>query len=87
MKVPVKGRWCDHYHCFDLDSFLTTNLQCPKWMCPENKKDTPVKLYRDEFTMHLLQLATSDDTHVNIDCSEMKATFNKSGLEFKITQD
>jgi hypothetical protein len=54
LKVPVKGRWCDHYHCFDLENYLNTNLQCPKWMCPENNKDKPVKLYRDEFTMHLL---------------------------------
>jgi hypothetical protein len=25
MKVPVKGRMCEHYHCFELENYLSAN--------------------------------------------------------------
>jgi hypothetical protein len=51
IKIPVKGRWCKHYDCFDLESYLCTNLQCSKWICPKTNKEKPIKLFGDEFTM------------------------------------
>ena len=67
LKSPVKGRWCEHYTCLDLESYLLTNKQYPRWICPECKSKT-VKLYRDEFTIHLLDKAHEDDTQVLVDC-------------------
>ena len=63
------------------------NSQYPRWICPENKRDKPVQLYRDEFTMQLLQIASEEDTLVVIDYFAMKATFDKSGTECNITSD
>ena len=85
IKIPVKGRWCEHYDCFDLESYLGTNLQYPKWTCPKTNRDKPIKLFGDEFTMLLLQLAAENDTLVHIDYHSMRAKFNESGLEFEIS--
>ena len=27
MKTPVKGQWCDHYDCFDLENYLSFNIK------------------------------------------------------------
>ena len=34
MKNPVKGQWCDHYECFDMEVYLQSNIKAQVWKCP-----------------------------------------------------
>lgn len=36
IKTPVRGIFCSHYQCFDLNSFLTliNSSANPRWICP-----------------------------------------------------
>lgn len=52
LRVPVKGQWCSHYDCFDLENYLGMNAITQKlrnWTCPLERKDKPMILRRDEF--------------------------------------
>lgn len=44
IKTPVKGKFCEHLQCFDLDAFVTTNTKLTnrKWFCPCVRQDKPV---------------------------------------------
>lgn len=39
IKLPVRGLFCRHFHCFDLYNFLlmTSQTSNPKWICPTCK--------------------------------------------------
>jgi len=34
MKLPVKSIKCNHFQCFDLQAFLSSNKIEPTWLCP-----------------------------------------------------
>ena len=36
IKTPVRGIFCSHYQCFDLNNFLvlTSSSTNPRWLCP-----------------------------------------------------
>ncbi|CDW83014.1 miz zinc finger family protein [Stylonychia lemnae] len=66
--IPVKGQWCEHDLCFDLENYIGMN-QNPtsrKWICPCQPSDKPVILRRDEFTMKLLEIAKPDEDVLHI---------------------
>ncbi|KAK7307878.1 hypothetical protein VNO77_41318 [Canavalia gladiata] len=34
IRIPVKGRSCKHFQCFDFDNFINMNSKRPSWRCP-----------------------------------------------------
>ncbi|XP_050235788.1 E4 SUMO-protein ligase PIAL2-like [Mercurialis annua] len=34
IRTPVKGHCCNHYQCFDFESFMMSNSKRPSWRCP-----------------------------------------------------
>lgn len=40
VKVPVRGLFCTHFQCFDLQNYLVvvSNTANPRWVCPLCKK-------------------------------------------------
>lgn len=83
MKVPVKGQWCEHDQCFDLETYLSSNqkITSRRWICPCRPNDKPLTLRRDEFTQKLLDLAKDEDV-VEVNCDlEIKL---KNGAVYKI---
>lgn len=79
IKVPVRGQWCEHDQCFDLETYVWMNQKPDrrKWICPCTPLDKPVILYRDEFMMRLLDLAKKDDVECSI----------SENLEIKLDSD
>lgn len=69
---PVRGQWCEHFQCFDLETYVMSNAKINnrKWICPVCPADKPVQLFRDEFMLRLLEIAAK----VNFD--EFKVEIN-----------
>ena len=40
IKYPVRGKKCEHLQCFDLQTYLNSNIHCKKWQCPYCGKST-----------------------------------------------
>lgn len=56
IKVPVKGKSCNHVQCFDLDNYYTLNSNIPKWKCPIcNKICTINNLCIDDYVNEIIQ--------------------------------
>eukprot|EP00347_Sterkiella_histriomuscorum_P002292 403368715 len=68
IQVPVKGQWCEHDLCFDLDNYIAMNARptCRLFKCPCRPSDKPVILKRDEFTMRLLEIARPEEDTLSI---------------------
>lgn len=55
MAIPVRGRQCHHFQCFDLDSYLEKGAADGCWQCPVCNKPTPTSsLVRDDFVSLIL---------------------------------
>ena len=78
MRTPVKGQWCDHYECFDLNNYIESNTKSKAWICPVCPSDKPVNLYRDEFMMALIE-ASNGETEAEIDYESLEVKF-KHGI-------
>lgn len=41
---PVRGQWCDHFQCFDLETYISSNAKFSsrKWICPVCPGDKPI---------------------------------------------
>jgi len=84
MKTPVKGQWCDHYECFDLNTYIESNQKAQVWRCPVCPQDKPVNLYRDEFMQELID-AAKGETEAEIDYETLEVKFKHS--VFNLTPD
>jgi hypothetical protein len=74
MKTPVKGQWCDHYECFDINTYLESNQRAQIWKCPVCPQDKPVILSKDEFMMALIEVSRGE-TDCEIDYENLEAKF------------
>jgi hypothetical protein len=62
IKTPVRGEFCTHLKCFELESYIIMNSTTNRrWICPCNPKDKPVRLFRDEFMMRILERSMADE--------------------------
>nr|KMM70017.1 MIZ zinc finger domain-containing protein [Coccidioides posadasii RMSCC 3488] len=59
-EIPVRGKLCSHWECFDLDTFLATrptgtgHSMAENWKCPICRKDArPQSLLIDEFLLDI----------------------------------
>jgi hypothetical protein len=77
MKTPVKGQWCLHPKCFDLETYIATNTKFSnrKWICPTCPLDKPIMLFRDEFMMKLIEATSDDETQCTIN-EKLEIKFN-----------
>lgn len=88
LEVPVRGQWCSHFDCFNLDTYLGMNATTAKtrsWVCPVERGDKPVLLRRDEFFMEVLDLAGDSDSEIELNLKNLTFKFNVSGMEFRLT--
>ena len=47
LQVPVKGQWCSHFDCFNLETYLGMNAITQKtrsWSCPLVPTEKPIIL-------------------------------------------
>ncbi|EEP76892.1 predicted protein [Uncinocarpus reesii 1704] len=60
--IPTRGKFCSHWECFDLDTFLSTRMtvisnghgMVENWKCPICRKDArPSSLVIDEFLLDI----------------------------------
>jgi hypothetical protein len=60
---PVRGQWCDHFQCFDLETYISSNTKFTsrKWICPVCPGDKPVQVFKDEFMMRLIEIAAKEN--------------------------
>jgi hypothetical protein len=66
--VPVRGRDCQHFECFDLDAYLSKGSGDGLWCCPLCKQDCSTSsLVKDEFFATLLTHSTAASNIVNLD--------------------
>lgn len=78
--IPVRGRWCLHRDCFDLDIFLNTRPRrqphspsvVDEWKCPRCRNDArPQNLVVDGFLMQVIKelsaLGLSDTRAIIVD--------------------
>jgi len=74
MKNPIKGQWCDHYECFDLETYLQSNVKAQIWKCAICPQDKPVQFFKDEFMMALIEVSKGEK-EVEIDYEKLTAKF------------
>jgi hypothetical protein len=73
MKNPAKGQWCDHYECFELDTYIAQNISSKIWKCPVCPADKPVILYKDEFMMALIEVSKGEcEAEINYETLKVK---------------
>ena len=66
--VPVRGRDCQHFECFDLDAYLSKGSKDGLWHCPIcDQEVTTSSLNRDAFFEALLSHSTTAANAVNLD--------------------
>ena len=89
MKMAVKGQWCDHLECFDLENYLNSNSKTSDWKCPIRPSEKPIDLFLDEFMMELIKVSDRE-TEAEIDYEVLEVRFKHgvyklttSGLEIK----
>ena len=60
---PVRGQWCDHFQCFDLETYISSNSKFTnrKWICPVCPGDKPIIVFKDEFMMRLIEIASKEN--------------------------
>lgn len=87
IKVPVKGQWCEHDSCFDLDTYVNMNSKPTyrRWICPCRPIDKPILLFRDEFTMRLLEISENDEIECTIN-ENLEIKFKDNRI-FKVYQN
>lgn len=55
MTTPVRGKFCQHINCFDLNNYITYAKSTKKWKCPICKNLTYFKeLYIDTFIQNII---------------------------------
>lgn len=65
LTIPVKGFYCEHMECFDLESFISMNTNFRSLKCPTcNKK--AVDLYVDTLTQKMLTILPPKTEQIEI---------------------
>ena len=70
----MKGQWCSHFDCFNLDTYLGMNAITQKtrnWVCPLVPTEKPMILQRDEFLTKILTLTQDYDTEIEVNYKDL----------------
>jgi hypothetical protein len=56
IKLPARGKYCEHAQCFSLDTFvlMMSSTQYPNWRCPVCKRRC-FSLYVDTYMLGIIQ--------------------------------
>lgn len=58
IKHPVRGHECPHLHCFDLDSYISKNIDSESWRCPYCRYVSKLSLGSDQFRCVVFPVST-----------------------------
>lgn len=82
LEVPVKGQWCQHFDCFNLQTYLGMNAVTQRtrnWVCPLVPTEKPMILQRDEFLTQILELTEDYDTEIEVNYKDLTIKCKESG--------
>lgn len=81
IKIPARGKQCQHIQCFDLESYIILNEKSSKWSCPQcNKLTLFSDLVIDSFIQEIVKETNCDQ--IKLDSNGLWTEINSdSNLE------